>query len=413
MSRLSLFVLTALLLICCRSQPAGGPNAPAAKEKERVFGGCEEPREPSRFPAVRLELFAQGLNAPVFLTTAGDGSGRLFVVEQAGRVVVFSGRGSHDVFLDIAGRVESGGEMGLLSVAFHPAFSENRRFFVNYTTRKEGGLFTHVSEFQATEDLKEGLPGSEKVLLAIEQPYANHNGGLVMFGPDGYLYAGMGDGGSANDPHDMGQRLDTLLGKMLRLDVDRKEGGKAYAVPPDNPFVKEPGARPEIYAYGLRNPWRFSFDPVTKRLFVADVGQNDREEINVVEAGKNYGWRVMEGSICTPGVNPDCDTEGLELPIVDYGRGEGTTVVGGYVYRGAEIPDLCGVYLYGDFGSGKIWGLRYDGEQVTAQQELMDTDLLISSFGEDEEGNLYVLDLRGNVYRLAGDESAAPQKSAP
>lgn len=397
--------LASLWLLSCGSPPAGESLSPLVSGEEAgVFRGCEELPDPPPLPSLHLETWAEGLAAPVFLTHAADGSGRLFVVEQGGRVLVFGEKGEGpETFMDISDRVESGGEKGLLSIAFHPSFRENRRFFLNYTAREEGGLFTRVSEFQANEDLDEGLPDSERLVLAAWQPFSNHNGGLLLFGPDGYLYVGMGDGGSANDPHNFGQRLDVLLGKMLRLDVDRQEPGRTYAIPPDNPFVAAGDARQEIYAYGLRNPWRFSFDRVTKRLFVADVGQNDREEIDVVEAGKNYGWRIMEGSICTPGVHPDCDPEGLERPIAEYGRDEGITVIGGHVYRGTEIPDLCGVYLYGDFGSGKIWGLRYDGRQVSAQKEVMDTDLLISSFGEDEEGNLYVLDLRGVVYRLAAD----------
>ncbi|MCI0528441.1 MAG: PQQ-dependent sugar dehydrogenase, partial [Nitrospira sp.] len=189
-----------------------------------------------------------------------------------------------------------------------------------------------------------------RVLLTISQPYSNHNGGNIVFGPDGYLYIGMGDGGSANDPQNNGQNLSTLLGKMLRIKVDKSETGKAYSIPKDNPFVGTKGAAPEIWAYGLRNPWRFSFDPLTQLLYAGDVGQNDREEIDIIIKGKNYGWNIMEGTICTPGVNPNCKKQGLELPILDYPRSEGISVIGGYVYRGNLIPSLCGVYIYADYG---------------------------------------------------------------
>jgi glucose/arabinose dehydrogenase len=210
----------------------------------------------------------------------------------------------------------------------------------------------------------------------------------------------MGDSGSGNDPHGNGQNLATLLGKMLRIDVDPTNPKAPYAVPPDNPFVNRKGAAPEVWAYGLRNPWRFAFDPVTGWLYAADVGQSAREEIDVIEKGKNYGWNVMEGTLCAPGVNAKCNPSGFQTPILDYPRSEGIAVIGGAVYRGRAVPDLCGVYLYGDYGSGRIWGLRYDGQSVTQQQKLLETGRSLTSFGEDEQHELYVLDHDGEILRI-------------
>ncbi|MFN4183037.1 MAG: PQQ-dependent sugar dehydrogenase, partial [bacterium] len=327
-----------------------------------------------------------------------------FFVEQRGVIRVYSpGNVLPEPFLDIRERVTSGGEMGLLSVAFHPEYRKNGRFFVNYTSRT-GGLHSVISEFTVSKNNPNRAdPDSEKILFTFSQPYANHNGGLNLFGPDGYLYIGTGDGGSANDPHNNGQRLDTLLGKILRIDVNRKEAGKNYAIPKDNPFVAKPDAKPEIWAYGLRNPWRFSFDPLTGLLYVADVGQNHREEINIVQKGKNYGWRVMEGFICTPGVNPDCDPKGLELPIWDYPREEGISVTGGFVYRGSSIPRLCGAYIFGDYDSGRIWALYYhpESQKVFRPHLLLKTSLAISTFGIDENYEIYVADhISGKIFLL-------------
>jgi len=357
---------------------------------------CRDPGADTPIPDVRLVQAGRGFDDPVFVT--GDRQGGLLVVEQDGVVRrLDSERGRPgEVFLDLRDRVVSGGERGLLGLAFHPDYPDDGRLFVNYTT-PEGGLTTRISELRASPG--EGAdPGSERVVLAFAQPYTNHNGGMVLFGPDdGYLYIGTGDGGAANDPQNAGQRLDTLLGKMLRIDVDR---GEPYGIPPDNPFVERAGARPEIYAYGLRNPWRFSIDPPTGRLYAGDVGQNAREEIDVVERGGNYGWRIMEGTLCTPGVSRDCDQTGLTLPIAEYTHDQGYSVTGGYVYRGTGFPALCGVYFYGDYGSGRLWGLRYDGETVTRQRLITDTGARIASFGRDDAGELYLVDYRGLIFRL-------------
>jgi glucose/arabinose dehydrogenase len=362
---------------------------------------CRTPDPAPPFPEVRLVPAFVGIKSPVGLYSAGDGSGRFFVVEQRGTIQIRKpGLAGVRTFLDIRDRVTSGGELGLLGLAFHPNFSENRRFFVNYTSR-QGGLHTVISEFRAGENSDEADARIERILLTIPQPYSNHNGGEIAFGPDGMLYIAMGDGGSKNDPLGNGQNLSTLLGKMLRIDVDHGGNGAGYDIPPDNPFLSRKGAAPEIWAYGLRNPWRFAFDPVTGWLYAGDVGQGAREEIDVIRKGGNYGWNVMEGTICTPGVNSKCKTSGLERPIFDYPRAEGTTVIGGRVYRGRAIPALCGAYVYGDFGRGRIWALRYDGTTVIEQQKLLDTDRSISAFGEDEQRELYVVDYAGEILKLA------------
>lgn len=349
----------------------------------------------------RLAPVVQGLRRPTHVTSAGDGSGRLFVVEQAGQVrIVRDGRLLPRPFLDIAALVGSrGNEQGLLSVAFHPRFAENGTFFVNYTNR-DG--HTVVARYRVSrDDPDRAEPSSAAVLLTIEQPAANHNGGLVKFGPDGYLYIGTGDGGAAGDPWNNGQRLDTLLGKLLRIDVD---GAAPYAVPADNPMLNRAGARPEIWAYGLRNPWRFSFDRATGDLFIADVGQNAWEEVHVQPAGsrggENYGWKIMEGETCFRA--EQCDQSGLELPIAVYGHGSpagGCSITGGYVYRGAAFPRLVGTYLYADYCSGNLWGLRASGAGWSGAL-LGVLNIRPSSFGEDEAGELYLTDHGGGLYRL-------------
>ncbi len=372
---------------------------------------CREPPADSPIPDIAFEEVVRGLDHPTHITAAHDGSRRLYVVEQAGTIrLVENGRLRPEPFLDIRDRVTSGGEKGLLGLAFHPRYRDNGYFYVNYTTRRGGGrLVTHVSRF-VRRDARRADPGSELVLLEIDQPYDNHNGGQIAFGPDGYLYIGMGDGGSANDPHGHGQNLATLLGALLRIDVDRVSSGRRYGIPPDNPFVGRPDARPEIYAYGLRNPWRFSFDAATGRLYLADVGQDAVEEIDVIEKGGNYGWNVMEGDICTPGVNPHCvPPRGYVPPLHVYRHPAGFSVTGGFVYRGRAIPELCGVYLFADYVTRRVWGLRDDAGRVRRHRELLSPALAgrlasrvfnaglpaISSFGEDEERELYVADHEG------------------
>ncbi|HXV68287.1 MAG TPA: PQQ-dependent sugar dehydrogenase [Nitrospira sp.] len=347
----------------------------------------------------RLELtpvLTKDLENPLFVTHAGDGSGRLFIVEQPGRIRVLERNVLLPTpFLDMTERVLSGGERGLLGLAFHPDFRHNGRFYVNYTRRPDGA--TVVAECRRGASPHHAMC-DERILMVVPQPYPNHNGGMVAFGPDGYLYIGFGDGGSGGDPGNRAQNPHELLGKILRIDVDH---GDPYGIPSDNPYVRE-GGRPEIYALGLRNPWRFSFDSKTGELWVADVGQNKWEEINLVMRGGNYGWRVMEGTHCfSPAIS--CQASGLHPPVQEYAHEKGRcSIIGGYVYRG-RVASLSGQYLYSDYCSGEIFftpGTRQD-EPGRDPRLLLKTSLRISSFGEDESGELYVVDHGGGLYRLA------------
>lgn len=350
---------------------------------------------PTTVPHIELQQIATGFTRPVYLTHAGDGSGRLFVVEQAGVMkIIRDGQTSATPFFDIRDRVESGGEKGLLSVVFHPQYKENGRFFVNYTARKNGVLKSVIAEYRVSSN-PDVADRTERVILEIEQPFANHNGGLNKFGPDRFLYIGLGDGGAAGDPFNNAQNLETQLGKILRIDIEKHP----YAIPQDNPFVGKAGVQGEIWAYGLRNPWRFSFDRCTGRLFAGDVGQNRLEEIDLIEKGKNYGWRIMEGSQC---YDPPtlCNTQGLELPIAEYDHSLGCSVTGGYVYRGTQYPSLVGHYLLGDYCSGRIWSLVQEPSGAWTMRQLIDSPFSISSFGEDEQGELYVVHYGGAIYRI-------------
>ena len=332
-----------------------------------------------------------------------DGLDRIFVTEQAGRIRVFPNAqlaGQAGTFLDIADRVsEDNNEEGLLGLAFDPDYGSNGYFYVYYSA--SGPRRSVVARYSSSpDDPTVADRDSELIVMEIPQPFGNHNGGQIAFGPDGYLYIGLGDGGSGGDPRGNGQNAGTLLGAVLRVDVSGVLAEEGYRVPPDNPFVGVAGAREEIWAYGLRNPWRFSFDRESGLLWVGDVGQNRWEEIDVVRKGLNYGWNTMEGAHCfSPSSN--CDMAGLELPVVEYGRSEGCSVTGGYVYRGTAIPVLQGAYVYGDFCSGMIWGLRYDGESVTEQRLLVESNLNITSFGQDLAGNLYILSRDEGIYSLA------------
>lgn len=359
---------------------------------------------------LRRVFAASRFTRPIYLTHAGDQSGRVFVVEQPGTIRVL-GEGSDQLFLDLRGKVNDGpNEAGLLGLAFHPRYAENGRFFVYYTY---GNLFSRFSEFRVSADANAADAASERVLLEVRQPAGNHNGGQLAFGPDGYLYIGLGDGGGADDQYHNGQNRADLLGDILRLDVDRTQGELAYAIPPDNPFVGNgEGWREEIWAWGLRNPWRFSFDRLTGQLWAGDVGQNKWEEVDLIERGGNYGWNTMEGTHCfNPAVN--CDTTGLRLPVAEYSHVEGKSISGGYVYRGSRLAGLAGVYVYGDYVSQQIWGLRYDQGQVREQRLLAQCPSPITSFGEDEAGELYVLGIDGRIYRLEERAVAQPQGQIP
>ena len=336
------------------------------------------------------------------LVQPDDGQNHIFVTEQMGRIRVFPDdpqATKAEVFLDIRERVsESDNEEGLLGLAFDPNYTSNGYFYVYYSAASpRRSVVSRFSVNQSDPNLAD--PGSETVIMEIPQPYGNHNGGQLAFGPDGYLYIGLGDGGSGGDPRGNSQNIGTILGAILRIDVGRVSEGKSYSIPPDNPFVGIDDSREEIWAYGLRNPWRFSFDAETGFLWAGDVGQNRWEEVDVVEKGLNYGWNIMEGRHCFSPAT-DCDTTGLELPVAEYGRAEGCSITGGYVYRGGDIPWLVDTYVSGDFCSGRIWGLRYDGGSVTEQALLIDSDLSITSFGQVLDGTLYVLSRNEGIYRI-------------
>lgn len=343
--------------------------------------------------SLQLSLIGEGFNRPLFVTPAPGEKDKLFVVEQHGVVKVLEdSKISPTPLLDVRAKVNWGGEKGLLGLAFHPDFANNKKFYVNYTARGSR-LKTVIIEFKVGSK-------NERELLSYRQPYANHNGGHLAFNPvEGkpYLYITVGDGGLANDPLDAGQNTNMLLGKILRIDVDGKQ---PYGIPGDNPFAKS-GGKPEIFAFGLRNAWRFSFDSQTGLMFAGDVGQNRFEEVDIIEKGKNYGWNTMEGMHCfDPPTN--CEKKGLELPIWEYPRAEGVSITGGYVYRGSKIAGLKGVYVYGDFGSGKVWGLHYDQQKrrTVKNELLLETGLPISSFGEDADGELLVVDYGGRIYQV-------------
>jgi len=332
-----------------------------------------------------------------------DETNRIFVVSQQGRIFVFPNRpdaSNPKTFLDLTDRVLYGGEQGLLGLAFHPNFIKNGYFYVNYTASNPRR--TIISRFQVSATNGDSaIKSSETILLTYNQPYSNHNGGQVAFGPDGYLYIAAGDGGSGGDPQNNGQNKAALLGKILRIDVNNTSAGKNYAIPSDNPYAgNTQGWAEEVYALGMRNPWRFSFDPATGRLWVADVGQNMWEEINIVEKGGNYGWRIMESFHC---YNPSsgCDTTGLKLPIWEYAHNSsgGYSITGGFVYRGNKNPKLYGKYIYGDYVSKRIWALSYTpGQPVQNEVLINNAGFSITSFGEDNFRNLYIIDYSGKIW---------------
>ena len=345
----------------------------------------------------RIELapVLSGLSSPVFVTNAHDASGRLFIVEQPGRIKVLQPNAAQpSVFLDLSSKVLFGGERGLLGLTFHPQFRNNHRFFVNYTRQPDGA--TVIAEYKVSDANANLADNNEQVILTIAQPFANHNGGMVEFGPDGYLYIGMGDGGSQNDPGNRAQNLNELLGKILRIDIDHPNGAIPYSSPADNPFFGAVAGRDEIYAYGLRNPWRFSFARNSGELIAADVGQNATEEIDQIIKGGNYGWRVMEGTNCTGNDPAACNQTSFIQPIAEYNHSQGRcSITGGYVYRGTKGTFRQTHYVYGDYCTGEIFVL--DG---ATQKLLLDTPMQISSFGEDEAGEIYVVGIGGTVQRI-------------
>jgi glucose/arabinose dehydrogenase len=361
-------------------------------------GGSGGPAPPINTElALQLQQVATGLSGPVYVTSP-PGDARLFIVEQPGRIrIVQNGQLVATPFLDIISRVGSGGERGMLSVAFHPQYSTNGFFYV-YFTATNGDI--RIERFRVSSNPNVADPGSSKVILGVAHPRGNHNGGLALFGPDGMLYLGLGDGGGGGDPDLNGQNRNTLLGALLRIDVNT---GDPYSIPAGNPFIGTSGARAEIWAIGLRNPWRFAFDPQGGNLYVADVGQGDREEVNVVSvtrAGVNYGWNIMEGSVCYNASS--CNQQGLEIPALEYRHlGNACSVTGGFVYRGSAIPELAGHYFYSDYCAGFVKSFKYENGAATDERtwELGNIGN-VTSFGQDAAGELYLTAGGGTVYRI-------------
>lgn len=371
-------------------------------------------------PTIELERVYPQLSFTnmVHLQEVPDGSERRVVVTKDGRIHIFPNDpdpppGDVTVFLDISDRVWDSGERGLFSIAFSPDYTESGEFYVSYVTFGGQGLsrvsrFTHADISTNTVD-----PGTEEVILAKEQDFSNHNNGMVEFGPDGMLYIGFGDGGSGDDPLNRSQDTTNLLGSILRIDVlSEPAAGETYVIPPDNPFVNGGpdgnDTRPEIYAYGLRNPWRFAHDPETGFLYAGDVGQVSREEVNIIVPGGNFGWREVEGSICNPAF-PNCTIDGTILPIAEYVRGDlGISITGGYVSRSPRVPELEGHYIFGDFGSGRLFALEYTGVEETVPFDIIAEGIgfNVASFGQDLSGDVYTLAFgsNGGIYRFVGED---------
>jgi len=352
-----------------------------------------------------LDEVASGLSAPLLVTHAGDGSGRLFVVEQTGRIrIVKDGDLVATPFIDLSRSVSRGGEQGLLGLAFHPDYASNGKLYLSYTDLNGTSV---IREYRISSNADRVNGSSGRTLLRVRQPYENHNGGHIAFGPDGYLYIGLGDGGSGGDPGNRAQSRGTLLGKLLRIDVNRRTGSLQYGIPSTNPYVGRSGLD-QIWAYGLRNPWRFSFDRVTGDLWIGDVGQGTWEEVDRALAtrgrnagrGVNYGWRVMEGAHCFR-PSSGCNRTGKTLPLTEYRHtGSRCSITGGHVYRGDDYPDLVGAYFFGDFCTGEIWYVDRGASRGVTPIRALDTGAEITSFGEDEAGELYVADAGGVVYRI-------------
>lgn len=408
----SSLLLSTIFLAACAAPAAQNPAAP------QVALATQTPILPTPTPENKLlpsvaalpdasgyqwQQLISGLARPVALTHAGDGSGRIFIVQQGGLVrVVNDGVLLPEPFLDLRDRISTAGnEQGLLGLAFHPRFAENGFAYVNYTNRSGDtaiARFTVPPAASAAEQRAD--TNSETVLLRVAQPYRNHNGGGLAFGPDGFLYIGLGDGGGVGDPLNQSQALDNLLGKLLRIDVDNAQ---PYAIPADNPFILG-GGLPEIWAYGLRNPWGFSFDALTGDLYLADVGQDAREEINYLPASftgvpANFGWNRFEGSLPYKPGAPDPNAKYIQ-PVFEYGHDLGCSVTGGAVYRGKALPEFNGVYLFGDFCSGRVWGILQNAQGAWEAQVLFETGLQISAFGTDEAGEIYMLDIGGGMRKL-------------
>lgn len=388
MRQLFIFVLIGIFAGC-----GGGDSTPSP---------TPTPTPTPTTPSVKLTSLVTGLSAPLDLEISDDNSGRMFVVEQSGRVKIISnGAVLPTAFLDISGIVsQEGGELGLLGIAFHPGFATHPIFYANYTQTVGGQLKSVIAEFQVSSGDPNVADSTPRVLLTVDQPFPNHKAGQLAFGNDGLLYFGLGDGGDAGDPLNNAQNTTSFLGKILRIDVD---SGSPYGVPTGNLFPGGLGGLPEIYAYGFRNPWRLSFDQPTGRLFVADVGQGSWEEIDFVDdpatKGGNFGWRVMEGSHC---FNPSsgCDMTSKVLPIFEYDHSNGNiAVIGGYIYHGTAVAGLAGMYVFGDL-SGKVWGLKQNTDGTWTQVDLLTGTFQLASFGQDTSGELYIVDHSGSISKI-------------
>jgi glucose/arabinose dehydrogenase len=377
--------------------PLASPSVPVRTPSVSASFDASAPFDPTGIN-LDVRVVVDGLAAPVDVTSAGDGSGRLFVVEQGGRIrIVKDGVLVARPFLDISDRITSGGERGLLGLAFHPDFPADPRFFVNYTDLDGNTVIAQFKVDGSDPDVAD--PKSELVILGFKQPYPNHNGGAVEFGPDGMLYVSTGDGGSAGDPQGNGQRLDTFLAKILRFDIGGNSAAVPYKVPPDNPFITVAGAKPEIWLTGLRNPWRIRFDRATGDLWIGDVGQNAWEEIDVARAGVgglNYGWNTMEGFHCYSPAS-GCDQDGLTLPLAEYGHDLGCAVIGGVVVRDPRQPVLDGGYIFGDECSGNLWVMDPTGTGKREPVLASKTGTALSAIGEDEDGNVFATDVSGGT----------------
>ena len=393
-------LLAALLAGACQPTLSGIPSA-----VPRTIGPVQtrpptSPRAGMPFTGT-VEAFAEVEGGPLAIAAPHDGTGRLFVASQAGQIWSVGADGDvvREPMVDLAPFIVSGGEQGLLGLAPHPDFPADPRVFLNYTGENGDTSISTISLDPGNPD-RFDLESLTRLLL-VDQPYANHNGGGTLFGPDGYLYLALGDGGAGGDPHGNGQSLDTLLGKILRIDVDDRAGDREYGIPPDNPFAGSDGMD-EIWLSGLRNPWRLSFDRGSGDLWIGDVGQGAWEEVDVArdgQGGLNFGWNRMEGAHCFR--EETCSEEGLTLPITEYGHDLGCTVIGGYVYRGTELPDLEGTYLFADYCSGRIFAIEADTTSMVVPEEVGQVDGRASAFGEGEDGELYITTLDGTIYRVS------------
>lgn len=418
MKHLSICLLSIVIFVGACAQTEDTNQMPSSESNSAVESFTESKSESSStnetqnsdsFEPLNYELVEAYPNLtfdqPLHYTTADDATNRVFVVERTGKIKAFENNREATeakLFVDLTTKIDSSGqEKGLLGLAFHPEFAENGYFYVNYTT-EENTVISRFTTDLAT--LSEVDLASEEILLEFPQPYPNHNGGHLAFGPDGYLYIATGDGGSSGDPQNNAQDLTKIYGKLLRIDVNTASGDENYSIPKDNPYSGNTnGYAEEVFAYGLRNPWKFSFDEKRDLLFAADVGQNAMEEINVIEKGSNYGWNIMEGTLEYK-ANDGVDAAAFKKPIWEYDHSLGQSITGGYTYYGEENPSLNGVYIYGDFISGKIWGLWLEEDKQVENTELQDTDLMISSFGVDEQGELIIVDFNGKLYKLNEQE---------